>query len=149
MGFVVHGLLELRRQMADIAELHGGEIANKMLRAGTKDVLDTWRKISFQRHVLTGDMYRSIESSAPKKNQKGRFTVTYPRNYVERTRKGKLVKVRNAEKAFYNHYGFYNVLFKTYVKGSRFVDDIDKISEEKSDVTMQKVLDDFIKKTKG
>lgn len=147
MGLKIHGMTQLRQQLADVADLHGGEIAKKMLKEGTKDVLETWRDITFRTHVLTGDMYRAIESSNPKKNQYGRYTVTYPRNYVERTRRGKLVKVRNAEKAFYNHYGFYNVLVGKYIRGSRFVDRIDNIAEEKSDKTMQKVLDDFIKKT--
>lgn len=145
MGLKIHGMAQLRQELADIAELHGGQIANKMLKEGTKDVTATWRQISFERHVLTGNMYRAIESSNPKKNKYGRYTVTYPRDYEERTRKGKLVKVRNAEKAFYNHYGFYNVLFGKFIQGDKFVDDIDKIAEEKSDKTMQKVLDDFIK----
>lgn len=145
MGLKIHGMAQLRQELADIAELHGGEIGKKMLKEGTKVVADTWRRISFERHILTGNMYKAVESSNPKKNQYGRYTVTYPRDYEERTRKGKLVKVRNAEKAFYNHYGFYNVLFEKYIQGDHWVDDVDNIAEPKSDEKMQKVLDDFIK----
>lgn len=147
MGLKIHGMAQLRQQLADIADLHGGTVATKMLKAGTEDVKETWRKISFERHILTGNMYRAIESGKPKKNKYGRYTVTYPRNYEERTRRGRIVKVRNAEKAFYQHYGYYNVLFGKQIQGDRFVDDIDEIAEEKSDKTMQKILDDFIEKT--
>ena len=146
MGLKIHGLAELRKELADIADLNGGEIAKKMLTEGTKDVLNTWRDISFQKHRLTGDMYMAIKSSKPKSNKYGRYTVTYPRDYVERTRRGKLVKVRNAEKAFYTHYGFINNLTGKFVKGDRFVEEIDNIAEKKSDQTMQKILDAFIGK---
>ena len=67
MGLKIHGMAQLRQQLADVADLHGGEIAKKMLKEGTKDVLETWRDITFRTHVLTGDMYRAIESSNPKR----------------------------------------------------------------------------------
>lgn len=144
--FKISGLAELQKEIAEIAELENGKIAEEMLKAGSKQVADTWTKVSTQRHVLTGNMVRGIKSSRVRKNAKGRFTVTYPYGEEERIRRGKVVKVRNAEKAFYQHYGYYNVLAKRYIPGDRFVDDIDRIADPLANKTMQEIWDNYLKK---
>lgn len=146
MGLKIHGLAEVRRQIAEIAELEGGKVPNEMLKAGTQEVYNTWREEAFRRHVLTGNMYNNIESSKPKKNKYGRFTVTYPRDEEIRIRRGKVVKVRHAAKAFCLHYGFFNHLVGKYYIGDRWVDKVDEIAERKSDAVMQQMIDDYLKK---
>lgn len=145
MGLKIHGMAELRRKIAEVAELEGGKFAKDMLKAGTKEVYDTWREEAFKRHKLTGNMYNNIKSSNPRSNKYGRYTVTYPKEYEIRIRRGKEVKVRHAAKAFYLHYGYVNNLTGRRVAGDRWVDKIDEIAEKKSDATMQKMLDQYLK----
>ena len=148
--FKIHGLVELRQSIAEIAELggDGGKVANQMLREGTKEVKKVWNEESIKRHKLTGKMAAAVDSSKVKKNRIGRFTVTYPMGYEEpdRVRRGKPYRIRNAEKEFYNHYGFMNKLTGRFVQGDRWVDKIDMIAEPKSDAAMQKIWDDYLKK---
>lgn len=142
----ISGLTELQKQIAEIAEMDGGKIANEMLKAGSKEVADTWTNVSRQKHVLTGEMVKNIKSSRIKKNKYGRFTVTYPFGSETRVRRGQIVKVRHAEKAFYQHYGYFNVLAGRYIPGDRFVDTIDAEAEPKANKTMQQIWDNYLKK---
>lgn len=143
--FKISGLAALQKQIAEIAELDGGKIANEMLKAGSKEVADTWTKVSRIKHYRTGEMVKGIKSSRVRKNKRGRFTVTYPYGEETRIRRGKVVKIRNAEKAFYQHFGYYNVLVGRYIPGDRFVDEIDRIAEPKANKTMQDIWDNYLK----
>jgi hypothetical protein len=119
----ISGLVELQKEIAEIAEMDKGEIANKMLKAGSKDVANTWYQEFEKRHDRhTGHLKRSIKSSRIKKNKIGRFTVTYPMGEEIRVRHGEPVKVRDAEKAF-----------------------IDIRAEKLANQTMQTIWDDYLK----
>lgn len=142
----ISGLVELQKEIAEIAEMDKGEIANKMLKAGSKDVANTWHQEFEKRHDRhTGHLKRSIKSSRIKKNKIGRFTVTYPMGEEIRVRHGEPVKVRDAEKAFYQHYGWTNNLTGRFVPGDRIVDIIDIRAEKLANQTMQTIWDDYLK----
>ena len=67
---------------------------------------------------------------------------------VPRIRHGQAVKFRNAEKAFFNHYGFFNKLTGKYVQGDRWVTKVEKAAEPKAEKEMQKVWDEYLKSKK-
>lgn len=143
--FKIHGLTELQRQIAEISELDKGEIAKKMLKEGSKDVEKVWYDESVARHKLTGAMADAIKTSRVRKNAYGRYTVTHPMDYEERTRHGETVKVRHAEKAFYQHYGWTNNQTGNFIPGDRFVDIIDRRAEPLAEKTMQTIWDKYLK----
>lgn len=145
--FKIHGLVELQKQIAQISEMDKGELAKKMLKAGSKDVEKVWYDESVARHKLTGAMADAIKTSRVKKNAYGRYTVTYPMDFEERTRRGTKVKVRHAEKAFYQHYGWTNNRTGKFIPGDRFVDIIDKKAEPLAEKTMQTIWDEYLKNT--
>lgn len=146
--FKIDGLVQLQEQLAKISELDNGREAKKMLEEGSKEVKKTWQKVAAQRHNKhTGLMKAETESSKPKKNKYGRFTVTYPRNAEERIRHGVKVSVRNAEKAFYQHYGYWNPWLKAHVPGDRWVDIVEVQAEPLADKAMQAEWDRFLKET--
>ncbi len=144
--FKISGMVELQKEIAAIAELDKGEIAKKMLKAGSKDVADSWyQKFEAWHDKHTGHLKRSIKTSRIKTNKLGRFTLTYPMGEEERIRRGKPVKVRDAEKAFYQHYGWTNNLTGKFVPGDRIVDLIDIRAEKLATKTMQSVWDEYLK----
>lgn len=141
------GLAELQKAIAEISELDKGEIAKKMLKEGTKEVEKMWAQDSIKLHKLTGQMAYSINSSRVRKNKIGYYTVTYPMDYEkpDRIRRGKVYRIRNAEKAFYQHYGYTNNLTGRFVQGDRFVDKIELKSEPLAEKAMQTVWDKYLK----
>lgn len=141
------GLAELQKQIAEIAELDKGEIVKKMLKEGTKEVEKMWAQDSIRLHKLTGQMAYAVKSSRVRKNKYGYYTVTYPMDYEkpDRIRRGKVYRIRNAEKAFYQHYGWTNNLTGKFVQGDRFVQKIEIKSEPAAEKVMQSVWDNYLK----
>ena len=96
-----------------------GPAADAMLMAGAEQVKEAWRRSAEEHgHRATGAMIESIGyPRAPKQAGDVRSIDIYPQ--------GKDAKgVRNAEKAFFLHYG------TSKMKSSGWVDDADKYSEE-------------------
>lgn len=145
--FVVSGLLELQKEIAKISELDNGALAKEMLCEGSKDVANVWHEEAQRRHNKhTGNMNRSIDSSKPKKNKIGRYTVTYPMGTENRIRHGVEIKMRDAEKAFYQHYGYVNPWNGYFYSGDRWVEIVDMRSEPLVDKKMQSVFDKWLQK---
>lgn len=145
----IHGLTELMKEIQAISELDNGELAKKMLKAGSEEVEKKWREKSDSMHGRhTGRMKAAIKSTRIKKNKYGRFVITYPMEpeYEIRIRRGKEVKVRHAEKAFYQHYGWTNNLTGKFVAGDRWVDIIDMQAEPIVNKKMQSIFDEWLKK---
>ena len=144
--FVVSGLIELQKEIAKISELDNGALAKQMLREGSKDVANVWHEEAQRRHNKhTGNMNRSIGSSNPKKNKIGRYTVTYPMGTEARIRHGVEIKMRDAEKAFYQHYGYINPWNGLFYSGDRWVEIVDMRSEPLVDKTMQQIFDKWLR----
>ena len=164
----VTGLKEVIAQIDQISTLDNGRLAKTMLQKGSVPVAEEWKKVAETNHSRhydlkgnlvnsTGQMMRSVETKKVKKNKYGYFTVTYPQGLEEyeyinkngvkvpRIRHGQVVKFRNAAKAFYNHYGFFNELTGKYVQGDRWVDKVEKAAEPKAEKEMQKVWDEYLK----
>ena len=167
----VTGLGDVIKQLEQISTLDGGKLAKSMLRQGSVPVAEEWKKVAQMSHSKhynlqgrlvnsTGQMMRSVETKKVKKNKYGYFTVTYPQGLEEyeyinknggkvpRIRHGQAVKFRNAEKAFFNHYGFFNKLTGKYVQGDRWVTKVEKAAEPKAEKEMQKVWDEYLKSKK-
>lgn len=146
--FKIYGLVQLQEQIQRVSELDGGKVAKKMLEEGSKEVKKAWQKVAKERHNKhTGLMQLETDYDKPKKNQYGRFTVTYPRKGEERRRKGRIITVRNAAKAFYQHYGYWNPWLKAHVPGDRWVDIVEIRAEPLADKAMQAEWDKFLKET--
>lgn len=167
----VSGLGDVIKQLEQISTLDGGKLAKTMLKQGSVPVAEEWKKVAQMSHSThynlqgrlvksTGQMMRSVETKKVKKNKYGYFTVTYPQGLEEyeyinksgakvpRIRHGKVVKFRNAEKAFFNHYGFFNKLTGKYVQGDRWVTKVEKAAEPKAEAEMQRVWDEYLKSKK-
>lgn len=145
----IHGLTELMKEIQAISELDNGELAKKMLKAGSEEVEKKWREKSETMHGRhTGRMKAAIKSTRIKKNKYGRFVITYPMEpeYEIRIRRGKEVKMRHAAKAFYQHYGWTNNLTGKFVAGDRWVDIIDMQAEPIVNNKMQSIFDEWLKK---
>lgn len=167
----VTGLGDVIKQLEQISTLDGGKLAKSMLKQGSVPVAEEWKKVAQMSHSKhynlqgrlvnsTGQMMRSVETKKVKKNKYGYFTVTYPQGLEEyeyinkngvkvpRIRHGQAVNFRNAEKAFFNHYGFFNKLTGKYVQGDRWVTKVEKAAEHKAEKEMQKVWDEYLKSKK-
>lgn len=167
----VTGLTEVIKQIEQISTLDNGKLAKEMLRKGSVPVAEEWKKVAqtnhsrhydLQGHLVnsTGQMKQSVETKKVKKNKYGYFTVTYPQGLEEyeyinkngvkvpRIRHGQVIKFRNAEKAFFNHYGFFNKLTGKFVQGDRWVTQVEKAAEPKAEAEMQKIWDEYLKSKK-
>lgn len=150
----VEGIASLERMLKDLSTLDGGKAEEDMLNAGRKEVEKAWEH-QIQKHGLidTGKMKKGIYSSKPKRNIWGIFSQIYPAGYdyyEEGPNKGKK-RVRNAAKAFMQHYGFYNHATQSfYDKHVGWVDDVEKEALENATEVMTKVYDLYLKrKLKG
>lgn len=167
----VTGLKEVIKQIEQISTLDNGKLAKTMLTKGSVPVAEEWKKVAQTNHSKhynlkgqlvnsTGQMRQSVETKKVKKNKYGYFTVTYPQGFEEyeyinkngvkvpRIRHGQEVRFRNAEKAFFNHYGFFNKLTGKYVQGDRWVTKVEKAAEPKAEAEMQKIWDEYLKSLK-
>ena len=130
--FDVSGLDETIEDMKRMGQM-SGEVADSMLRAGAEEVRIAWRQSAEEhRHRDTGDLIAAIGyARKPKEVGSIRSIDIYPQG---KDRKG----IRNAEKAFILHYG------TRRIKGSRWVDDADRKSEETVVPAMIRVWEKFI-----
>ena len=130
--FDVSGLDETIEDMKRLGQMTG-QTADAMLMAGAEEVRKAWRQSAEEhRHRDTGDMIASIGfSRKPKEIGSIRTIDIYPQGKDKRN-------IRNAEKAFILHYG------TTKIRGSRWVDDADKISEQTVVPAMIRVWEQFL-----
>ena len=130
--FNVSGLDETIEEMKRIGQMTG-RTADAMLMAGAEEVRKAWRQSAEEhRHRDTGDMIASIGfSRKPKEIGSIRSIDIYPQGKDKRN-------IRNAEKAFILHYG------TTKIRGSRWVDDADKISEQTVVPAMIRAWEQFL-----
>lgn len=145
--FRITGLAELQKEIAKIAELDGGQLAKEMLKEGSKDVKKKWEDEVEVLHKRTGKMLENVKTSRVKKNKYGYYTVTYPMNTEIRVRRGQTIEFRHAEKAFYQHYGWTNNRNGKFYQGDRFVELVDIKAEAEATRTMQRIWDNYLKKT--
>lgn len=130
--FDVSGLDETIEDMKRLGQMTG-QTADAMLMAGAEEVRKAWRQSAEEhRHRDTGDMIASIGfARKPKEIGSIRSIDIYPQGKDKRN-------IRNAEKAFILHYG------TTKIRGSRWVDDADKISEQTVVPAMIRVWEQFL-----
>lgn len=130
--FNVSGLDETIEEMKRIGQMTG-RTADAMLMAGAEEVRKAWKRSAEEhRHRDTGDMIASIGfTRTPKDVGSIRSIDIYPQGKDKRN-------IRNAEKAFILHYG------TTKIRGSRWVDDADKISEQTVVPAMIRVWEQFL-----
>lgn len=130
--FDVSGLDETIEEMKRLGQMTGRTV-DAMLMAGAEEVRKAWRQSAEEhRHRDTGDMIASIGfARKPKEIGSIRSIDIYPQGKDKRN-------IRNAEKAFILHYG------TTKIRGSRWVDDADKISEQTVVPAMIRVWEQFL-----
>lgn len=130
--FDVSGLDETIEEMKRLGQMTG-QTADAMLMAGAEEVRKAWRQSAEEhRHRDTGDMIASIGfARKPKEIGSIRTIDIYPQGKDKRN-------IRNAEKAFILHYG------TTKIRGSRWIDDADKISEQTVVPAMIRVWEQFL-----
>ena len=130
--FDVSGLDETIEEMKRLGQM-AGRTADAMLMAGAEEGRKAWRQSAEEhRHRDTGDMIASIGfPRTPKDVGSIRSIDIYPQGKDKRN-------IRNAEKAFILHYG------TTKIRGSRWVDDADKISEQTVVPAMIRVWEQFL-----
>ena len=130
--FDVSGLDETIEEMKRLGQMTG-QTADAMLMAGADEVRKAWRQSAEEhRHRDTGDMIASIGfARKPKEIGSIRTIDIYPQGKDKRN-------IRNAEKAFILHYG------TTKIRGSRWVDDADKSSEQTVVPAMIRVWEQFL-----
>lgn len=125
--FDVSGLDGVIAEMSRRQQL-AGPLADKMLTVGAEKVKEAWKRSAEEHgHRATGAMIESIGYARhPKTVSDVRQIDIYPQG---KDSKG----VRNAEKAFILHYG------TSKIRGSRWVDDADRYSEETAIPAMREV----------
>lgn len=130
--FDVSGLDETIEEMKRLGQMTG-QTADAMLMAGAEEVRKAWKRSAEEhRHRDTGDMIASIGFPRTTKDVGSIRTIDiYPQGKDKRN-------IRNAEKAFILHYG------TTKIRGSRWVDDADKISEQTVVPAMIRVWEQFL-----
>lgn len=126
----IDGILE----EMDRAGMLVGETADSMLMAGAQVVSEEWRRAAEEAGLRdTGDMLKSIGyPRAPKTAGDIRSIDIYPQG---KDRRG----IRNAEKAFVNHYG------TSRIKATHFID----VADERSGPRVQKAFEDIWDKAMG
>lgn len=162
------GLKEVMKQFEEISTLDNGRLAKTMLQAGSKPIEAEWKRVAQIQHSQhynlrgklvksTGQMKQAVASKRVRKNRYGWYVVTYPLGLEEyeyirkdgvkvpRIRHGQIIKFRNAEKAFYNHYGFFNKLTGKFVQGTRWVTMAETYARPQAEREMQKIWDSYLK----
>ncbi len=129
------GLDDIAGELSRMGE-DADKVADKMLRAGAGEMAKRWRKsIDEAGLVKTGAMKNSV---APAKGAMGNAGMKYIEIYPRGTDKGgghKGKGVRNAAKAFFNHYG------TSRIPATRFVDQAEESGEEMAVRAMQAIWD--------
>ena len=125
------GLNEIADDLKRLGEVAEPEFMDELLDTGAEEVKDAWDLIIREEgYVDSGDMRESV--GVAKGTKKGSKREIYPQG---KDRKG----VRNAEKAYYLHYGTSKKI------GTRWVDTVERIAETKSYIAMQDVFNDYLK----
>lgn len=117
-------------QEMDAAGALVGPVADEMLMAGAEIVAEEWRRAANEAGLKdTGDMLASIGyASAPRTAGDIRSIDIYPQG---KDRRG----IRNAEKAFINHYG------TSRLKATRFIDKADERSGPRVQAAFESIWD--------
>lgn len=145
--FKVDGLDDLCRVVEKAGQMNNGELIDAMLKAGAEKVEDEWiKEIKAQDLISPGpvgkyNMITNVGQSRTKKNKFGQIKYIYPQGEEPR-KKG---SVRNAAKAFYQHYGYDNVLTGKHHEGKFFVDKIEQRAEKAAVPVMNKIFEDYMK----
>lgn len=125
------GLDDLYREIGRAGE-RAKPTVEKMLQAGGKEVEQAWKRaIEEARLVKNGDMIKSVKADlAIRRNGDGvgSYVEIYPRG---KDRRG----IRNAEKAFVNHYG------NSHIRARGFVDVAEKYAEAMAVPVMEAIWD--------
>ena len=112
----IHGLDDVIADMKRLRELEG-ETADKMLTEGAKIVEEEWKSAIKKADLVdTGAMLKSVKATKPKTSKDVRTIEVFPQGKDKKS-------VRNAEKAFVNHYG------TSSIKATRFVDEANEKAE--------------------
>ena len=140
------GLDSLIKKLDSLSTLEKGEVEETMLISGSQDVKKAWiHQIDVRGLKRSGLMKANITSGKPKTNIYGMFTTIYPQGYEYDKKTGKK-RVRNAEKAFYLHYGFYNhVTDSIYRNAIGWVDAVNDEAFRTATATMNKIFENYIK----
>lgn len=131
--FYTEGIAEILADMKELGELTG-PAAEEMLMAGAEEVKQAWRFAAAKHgHIDTGQMFDSIGYPRQPKDANGILEIDiYPQG---KDKKG----VRNAEKAFIQHYGTKSR------PGSHWVDTADDISGPAVEAKMREIWDRRLK----
>ncbi len=139
-SFSVSGFEDLAKTLKNIGEMDNGELKEKMLEAGANETREVWQEeITARGYIRTGEMLKKVKSTKTKSQDSSSYREVYPQGTVTRGGKKK-IKTRNAEKAYILHYG------TKKIKGSRFVDDIERKASTRVHDVMQKELNNYIDK---
>lgn len=107
------------------------DIVDACVEAGAEEVVTAWKEaIERNGHVRTGEMLRSVGIKPAKKSQDRTAVDIYPLGKDSRG-------VRNAEKAYINHYG------TSKKRGSHFVDEAERNAEEPATQAMIEAFDRY------
>lgn len=144
--FKVDGLDDLMKTIEKAGQLNNDQLMNEMLNEGGKVVEEEWVKeirsldLISPGPITKKNMIANVKGSRPKKNKHGLIKYIYPMGEEKRDRGN----VRHAAKAFYQHYGYFNVLTGKRVPGKFFVDKIEKRAENRAVQIMQKIFEDYM-----
>lgn len=147
--FRCEGMNQLEKMFKELSTLDQGRAAEDMLNAGKVEVEKAWKKVIDKRGLKRSKlMQNTVKSTKPKHNVYGTFLSTYPWGVEKDPETGK-PRVRNAEKAFYLHYGFVNHRTgRFYGDHVGWVDDVEKEAMDKATAVMEKIYENYLK-TKG
>lgn len=134
--FSTLGADELADQLIRMGEATG-DTAQRMIAKGAQELVQSWKEVITQRgHVETGAMRDSVKAGKIR-DEGGTLAVeVYPQG--KSAQPGRKKPVRNAEKAFVQHYGWKRK------EGSHFVDEIEEKGGEKAVEAMTEVFDQYI-----
>lgn len=144
--FRCDGMDHLEKMFKELSTLDQGKAAEDMLNAGKVEVEKAWVRVIDKRDLKRkGLMKANVKSTKPKHNVYGTFLSTYPWGQEKDEATGK-PRVRNAEKAFYLHYGFLNHRTGRFYRGAvGWVDDVEKEAMDKATAVMEKIFENYLK----
>lgn len=144
--FKVEGLEELSAVVEKAGQMQNGELIDAMLKAGAEVVEKEWvKEIKAQDLISPGpigkyNMITNVKQSRTKRNKFGQLKFIYPQGSEPR-KKG---PVRNAAKAFYQNYGYDNVLTGKHHPAKNFVNKIEERSEQQAASVMAKIFENYM-----
>ena len=140
-SIVTTGVNELLKELARLGE-DEGPVLDAIMDTAIEGTVQGWEQAATaagfdppgKSGQGTGEMVRSIRASPVRRGSDGRYTEVYPQGTDS---KG----MRNAEKAFYNHYGTSG---KKGIRATYWVDKAEEIAEPIVDKNANKLWADFI-----